>query len=390
MKRLLFFLLAACVLLSGCDEETGESEIYIPDITPKNGYHYALAEDCGEGCIYKSGTVMWYYDYKHKTSVPFCADPACTHEDETCAAYLPGRVFGYKDKFVIAGNEWNHDAENFIDKDIFVLEEFDIASQTKREVMRLNRRRCCNTYTYGNKLFIGLTEEYFLDGEYLFATPDHNRVYLMVVSPDTLEVEFMSDTIMDGSAVNMDFYGVDNGQLFFALKYIERDDPDSEAEHFVKPMVYDIEKKEVSEPASRVAVTYLNGCAVYFDGKTVTFDCGDKVCELTSDYELPYVPFIPLLFENGKVYTNMTIETGEYVLLIYDTETEKMSMVKHVGLGDLRFVKELENEYIFTTYGSSVEPPKITALSKEECVISEVSPERYNELCKDHYEAYQN
>lgn len=41
-----------------------------------------------------------------------------------------------------------------------------------------------------------------------------------------------------------------------------------------------------------VRTSYLNGCKVYADGKSVVFDCGDKVCRLTSDYELtPYLPF---------------------------------------------------------------------------------------------------
>lgn len=155
-------------------------------------------------------------------------------------------------------------------------------------------------------------------------------------------------------------------------------------------MAYDIETKELSEFTGQTAWFYLNGCAIYFDGKTVTFDLGDKVCRLTSDYELPYGPFIPLLFENGKVYAGMTIETGEYVLFIYDTETEKMSMAAYPGMGNLRFVKERENEYIFATLGSATESEKIVSLPKDKCIISEVTQERYNELCKDHYEAYQN
>lgn len=398
LKKLSPFLLFGVMLLTGCDEETGAPEIAIPDITPINGYHYALAEDCGDGCIYKRYSDMWYYDYKSKTAVPFCADPACKHEDKTCAAYMPGRVFGYKDKFIIAGNDMKWEAENCVDDDMFVLEEFDIASQTKRELMRLDNRRWCETYAYGNKLYIGILEEYHLEGDNVHQSSSRNRIYFMTVSLDTGEAEYMSECLLDAFNMDFSFYGVNEGKLFFDLIYYTENYWDSEAEDFkdaapeqhTKHMAYDIKIKEISELNDYVRTSYLNGCKVYADGKSVVFDRGDKVCRLTSDSELPYMPFIPLLFENEKVYMYTTIETREYVLFIYDTETEKMSMVEHAGLDDLRFVKERENEYIFATNGTSAEPPSITALSKNECVISKVSPERCNELCKDHYEAYQN
>ena len=399
-KKILIIAAAACMLLTGCDEEPGEPEISIPDITPINGYDYTLAEDCGEGCIYKSGTVMWYYDYKHKTSVPFCADPACKHEDKTCAAYLPGKVFGYKDKFVIAGNEWNDDAKNFIDADIFVLDELDIASQTKREVMRLNRRNVHNTYAYGDKLFIALDEQYYLDGDYLFASSDRVRVYFMVVSLDTLEVEFMSDCLMDAVNSRINIFGSDGKKLFFDIEYsTERyedqppeDREDFHAERFTKHMSYDIETKEISEIKDWVRKFYLNGCTVYSDGKTVFFDRGDKVCSLTSDYELPGAPFTPLQYSNGKVYSDKYyIKTKEWVLFIFDTETEKLSSIFIPGLSDMRFVAERENEFIFAThgtYGENAEPSEIKTFPKDKLIVSEITPERYNELCKESYDVY--
>lgn len=407
LKKLWIILLCGVMLLTGCDKELGAPEISITDITPKNGYNYADAEDCGDGCIYKAGTVMWYYDYKYKMSVPFCADPACKHDDKTCAAFLPGRVFGYKDKFVIAGNEWT-DSENYIDKNVFVLEEFDISSQTKREVMRLDRCRWCDTYAYGDKLFIGLYEEYYLDGDYLFASSDRNRVYLMVVSLDTLEVEFITDCIMDAFNVDINFFGVKDGKMYFDITYHNEqtsqnifgdyEEPDEEIEHeqFKKNMVYDIETKELSEFTGENARRYLNGCAVYPKGKTVTFDCGDKICELTSDYELFYGgPCFPLQYSNGKVYMEVFyIDTQARALFIFDTETEKLSSLNLPWNNGVKFVAERENEFLFANYethstdGYLLEPTKIITLPKSEYPVHEITPEQYNELCRQHYEAY--
>lgn len=408
MKNKLLSILTACaMLLTGCDEETGEPEISVTDITPKNGYHYALAEDCGDGCIYKSGTAMWYYDYKYRKSVPFCADPACKHDDKTCAAFLPGRVFGYKDKFVIAGNEMNWEAENCVDDDIFVLEEMRPDEMTKREVMRIDNRRWCDTYAYGDKLYIGLLEEYHLEGDNVHAGSDRNRVWIMVVSLDTLDVEYMSDCLIDALNVDIHFRGESGEKMFFNITYqtehtegwvqvepgIPEEDDDDVPEMFTKHMVYDIGASEVSEYAGQTAWSYLNGCTLYFDGTTVTFDRGDKVCRLTSDYELPYGPFAPLLYENGKVYAHMPVETrGDYVLLIYDTETEQMTSVFSPRIGGLRFVTERENEFVLSTAGSMSRENgggnDITVLRKDGCEISEVSPERYNELCKLQYDKY--
>lgn len=398
LKKLLPFLLFGVMLLTGCDEETGAPEISIPDITPINGYHYALAEDCGDGCIYKRYSDMWYYDYKSKTAVPFCADPACKHEDKTCAAYMPGRVFGYKDKFIIAGNEMKWEAENCVDDDMFVLEEFDIASQTKRELMRLDNCRWCETYAYGDKLYIGILEEYHLEGDNVHQSSSRNRIYFMTVSLDTGEAEYMSECLLDAFNMDFSFYGINDGKLFFDLIYYTENYWDSEAEDFkdakpeqhTKHMAYDIKTKEISELNDYVRTSYLNGCKVYADGKSVVFDCGDKVCRLTSDYELtPYLPFTPMQYSNRKVYSGAYyVNTREEALFIYDTETEKTTTAKLPWSDYKKIVTERENEFIFADYGSSTEPMHLITLSKAQLALSELTPEQYNAFCKDDYDAY--
>lgn len=240
--------------------------------------------------------------------------------------------------------------------------------------------------------------EQYLDGDYIYANSDRNRAYFMVVSLDTLEVELITDCLLDAFNIDIHFMGENNGKLFFDITYYTEnywrigaeDFEDSDPEQYTKHMVYDIETKELSEFTGQVAVSYLNGCAVYFDGKTVTFDLGNKICKLTSDYELPNVPFIPMLFEDGKVYMDGIAETGESVLFIYDTETEKISMVSHAGLDKLEFVTEKENDFILLSYEFANSPAKITVLSKDKCVISEFTPKRYNDFCKSASEAYQN
>lgn len=396
-------MLLICLVFTGCDEETGEPEISVTDITPKNGYHYAIAEDCGDGCIYKPGSVMWYYDYQHKTSIPFCADPACKHEDKTCAAYLPGRVFGYKDKFVIARNEMKWEAETCVDDNIFVLEELLPDERTKRGIMRLDNRSWCDTYAYGDKLFIGIDEEYYLDGDYVYASSGRMRVYFTVVSLDTLEVEYMSDCLMDAFNADIHFLGENDGKLFFNITYYKENClqigsgvfEDIDPEQFTKHMVYDMETKEISELKDWIETFYLNGCMVYSDGKTTIFDRGDKVCKLTSDYELPHVPFTPLQYSNGKVYSDgYYVKAKEWVLLIFDTETEKLSSVKLPWSNSMKFVAERENEFLFANYGSYdaygtlVGSTNIIALPKSEFTVSEMTCEQYNEFCKDGYDAY--
>ena len=89
-------------------------------------------------------------------------------------------------------------------------------------------------------------------------------------------------------------------------------------------------------------------------------------------------------------------ETKERALFIYDTETEKLDSVDlHLPwINDLKFVAERENEFLFANYetadtnGYLLEPTKIITFSKSEYPVREITPEQYNDICRQNYEAY--
>lgn len=378
MKRIAVLLIAAvCILLTtGCDEEI-YYEVPMTDITPKHSYWYTIAEDCGEGCLYKKDGAMWYYNYARRESVPLCSNPSCKHEDQPCFAYRPGRVYGFKDKLVIAGNDWNDDVE-FKDRNEFVLEVADVAAQTVREVLRLERRNWCSTLAYGDKLFIGIDEEYYLDGDNMYASSDRVRVYLMVVSLETAEVELLTDCLLDRFNTDLFFRGIENGKLIFGIRYSEtRCESDRVAdifnhEKFEKYMTYDIETKEIAEFTGQLAEQYFDGCAVYFDGRNVIFDREGDISRLDTGFEFNGLPLIVEYYNDGKAY--FRVGGNEDMIYEFDTDTGKMYVSSFADIDSLRFVAERETEFVFATRDNDI----VTLSKDSQLVFTELAGERIN------------
>lgn len=336
---------------------------------------------------------MWYYDYVHRVNVPLCSNPSCRHDSKSCFSYRPGHVYGYKDKLVVASHDWNDNVE-FKDANEFVLELADIPAQTVREVLRLRKRSCCDTLAYGDKLFVGIEEEYYLDGDYMYATSDRSRVYLMVVSLETAEVEMLPDCLLDGFNTNLFLRGIENGKLIFGIRYHETrnesssmvDSLDYEAEAIEKYMTYDIETKEIAEFTGRLADRYLDGCAVYLDGDTVTFDREGQISHLNMGYEFWSLPLAITFYNDGKVYffaggnDNM-----ENMLYKFDTDTEKMYITSFPDIYNMRFIAERENEFILMPYDDD---GKIVTLSKDsQLVFTELDRDRINALFEELFRA---
>lgn len=211
-RRLALLAIVLCMLLTGCDEEV-EFELTVTDITANHSYRYTDAEDCGDGCLYKSSGALWYYDYARRMNTSLCTKPLCRHEKEPCFAHRTERIYGYKNKFLAVWNDFSKDTEEL------VFELADIPSQNINEVTRLENRSWCDTLAYGNKLFIGVKEGYHVDGDDMNASPDHFRVYLMVVSLETAETELLSDCLADGRAAILIPIGIENGKFIFCTRY---------------------------------------------------------------------------------------------------------------------------------------------------------------------------
>ncbi len=381
MKKLFALLtVVLCILFSGCDEET-EFELTVTDITANHSYRYVYAEDCGGGCLYKSSGALWYYDYAHRMKTSLCTKPLCRHEKEPCFAYRTERVYGYKDKFLAVWNDFSKDAEEL------VFELADIPSQTIGEVLRLENRCWCDTLAYGDKLFIGIKEGYYVDGEDTNSNPDHCRVYLMVVSLETAEMEMLSDCLADGRGADLIPVGIENGKFIFCTRYYEESENGSISDTPVqKYMTCDIETKEIAEFTGRLADIYLDGCAVYHDGDTVAFDREGRISRLDMGFEFRNIPFDVFFYNDGKAYFRIV---GKYfrtagkddMIYKFDTDTEKMYIASFPDISDMRFITEKEKEFILV---SEYDDSKIVTLSKDsQLVFTELDGERKTALFEE-------
>ena len=111
MKQRLFCLALAAALLTGCGAPASQSateatpdtagstsgrgvETVAAESTAPAGLHVLRAGD--EAGFYSAGSSLDaglsrlnYVDYATLTAAPLCADPACTHDSDTCTACLP-------------------------------------------------------------------------------------------------------------------------------------------------------------------------------------------------------------------------------------------------------------------------------------------------------------
>lgn len=377
MKKLFTLLfIALCMLLAGCDE-VAEFELTVTDITANHSYRYADAEDCGDGCLYKSSGTLWYYDYAHRMKTSLCTKPLCGHEKEPCFAYRTERIYGYEDKFLAVWNDFSKDTEEL------VFELADIPSQTISEVMRLENRSWCDTLAYGDKLFIGIEEGYYVDGNDMNASPNHCRVYLMVVSLETAETELLSDCLADGLGANLIPIGIENGKFIFCTRYYEESEIGGISDTPVeKYMICDIETKELAEFAGQRAVYYFDDCTVRSDGDTVIFDREGRISRLDMGFEFRQIPFNIFFYNDGKAY--FRIVEKEDMVYKFELDTEKMYIASFPDINNMQFIAEREKEFIITDKDVS----KIVTLSKDsQLIFTELDSKRkaalFEELFKN-------
>lgn len=111
MKKNLALALCAACLLAGCslstpaDSSAGPAEVTVapqeerlywssvyytgttlgPGCTSETGYYYATSRLSPAG----GGYVLCYVDFETARQAPVCASPNCTHDSESCTAFLP-------------------------------------------------------------------------------------------------------------------------------------------------------------------------------------------------------------------------------------------------------------------------------------------------------------
>ncbi len=102
MKKLISLTLAMLVLFTGCakGEETQTTlETQTSDLSSRNLTHIRGASNTtyNENGVYETifiddFSLIYYTDFESKISMPLCANPECTHSNESCTAYLADSV----------------------------------------------------------------------------------------------------------------------------------------------------------------------------------------------------------------------------------------------------------------------------------------------------------
>ena len=383
MKRLLALLAAAfCLLAAGCDEEI-EYTPTVGDLTPRHGYRYDNARDCGAGCLYEKDGAWRYYNYGRRENVSVCSDPLCGHTKDSCFARISGNVYGYGNRLYYAATEFDYNNE-LGEYSEYVIKEADIASQTKREVLRIKGCGRSDAFAYGDKLFVGLYENYIPEGG--SADSERVRVYLMAVSLEMAETVLMTDCITDGFNTRLSIYGIENGKLIFSTSCYENgldgdDAPDDEPHtQTIKHMSCDIETLEIAEYGGRIANQYLDECSVYFDGGAVCFDRGGDISRLEIGAGLEYVPFYVEYYSGGKAY--FRVEGNKGMIYRFDTDTEKMYVSSFSEIDGMELIAEREKDFAFINGNND-----IVMLSKDkQLIFTELDGERIRTV----FENYKN
>lgn len=102
-KRMCLAVLCLLVLASGCaqKQEREPSQETLEAASVDGGDLYALTSETPEGLYHTNwGKETCFLDYATGQNRPLCAEPGCTHTDDTCAARLPENT-SYSEIFLL-------------------------------------------------------------------------------------------------------------------------------------------------------------------------------------------------------------------------------------------------------------------------------------------------
>lgn len=176
MKKVLLFLIAACVMMTSCKKtDSGEAEMVNESVYV--GFDCTGSyTDSGELYINDS-SILTFVDRRSGISTPLCSKPDCKHEGVSsanpkpeCSAYVEGScyapaIYGGKLYFMYTPDTKDISYEGF---GVKILCRADKDGTNRQEIARLDNAQTVSTAAYGDGMFAcGVYKDFDDKGESL-------------------------------------------------------------------------------------------------------------------------------------------------------------------------------------------------------------------------------
>lgn len=393
------FFLSICLMTSCNSSESYEDITITASLIPKTNYETLYMTDVGTGFIHSKNSCIWYLDYETEIDVPFCSNPACTHNNDTCDAEFSGSTYIYNNIFIDMDYKIERGAnEEWIDVVSFI--KSDLNGQNRNTISQLNYY-VDDMQAYEDKLYLSCLDRYYIDGEETFTQPSHSKAYLAEISLETGEITYLSECLGDGWNMGISLRGMYAGELYFQYSYSDEYEGDytwaSELTWHSQYRKLNLKTYEITE-ISEEEYFYLyipdldgieNNCRSHCTENEIVFETTDKTCKLY--YDSPVKLGIDLLLKKGDdIY--FSVFANENSLFKYSMDEEKLYEAVYSEYTDeiQLYAVTSDSKYIFGTYDRSYKNSSLFVAGEDNVVFLEVDADRFNEICGKYSDALKN
>lgn len=131
MKRIIFFLLMAVLLLAGCKETEEKTETITETITEPPHYALVYGSLDERGFLYVKNEQIHFVD-KNNVETLVCSQPNCTHASEECGAVLP--IGKYSKASMYGDHIYIYTKEGLFEHSVY---ETDLDGSNRRKIAQI-------------------------------------------------------------------------------------------------------------------------------------------------------------------------------------------------------------------------------------------------------------
>ena len=396
MKK--FFLIISLLILTcsitSCNSSNQYEDISLTnEFAPKTSYQTLFHADVGTGFVHSKNGCLWYLDYETETDIPFCSNPACSHNRAGCDAEFSGLTYIYKGTLIDIPNHFTHDENrDWVDITEFIMS--DLNGQNRKTISQLNYF-ITDMLAYEDRLYLCCLNYYYIEGEEKYSQPSHGKAYLAEVSLETGEVTYFSECLSDGWNNGLSLGGIYDGELYFQYSYSDEFDGEytwpSELTWHSNYRKMDLKTYEITEITEEeffyIIVTDVDGiennARLYCTENEIIFETTKKKCQVYHSVPANLGAFA-LVKKGNDIYFSVSFNKNG--ILKYNTEEEKLyEAVKNWRTKDFELYSVSDSgKYIFGTYDHIYRDGNFFIVGKDELEFKEVDQNRLNEICENY------
>ncbi len=395
MKK--FFLIISLLILA-CSLSSCNSSNQYEDLSPAKGfapkasYQTLFHADVGTGFVHSKNGCLWYLDYETEADIPFCSNPACSHNRAGCDAEFSGLTYIYKGTLIDMFTHFKRGENGERIANVEFIRS-DLNGQNRKTISQL-KYYINDMLAYNDKLYLCCLDQYYIEGEETIALPSHSKTYLAEISLETGEVIYFSDCYSDGWNNGLTLRGIYDGELYFQYSYSDEFDGEytwpSELTWHSNYRKMNLKTYEITEITEKEFFYFIisdidgieNNCRLYCTENEIFFETPDKKCRLYHDIPVKLAPNV-FVKKGNNIYFSLL--TDKYIFFKYNMEEEKLYEAFNNKYGEYILYSVTDSgKYIFGTYDHIYRDGNFFIVREDELGFKEADQDRLNQICEDY------